>query len=253
MESKITSAVSSPSSMHPMLWIAAISVTLLSFAGIASFTGLLPIKSESQMAASGGSAVPATLPVYAPPEPAATKPEMPAAAVVPQAPTAVAPAVASPAALPKPVRKKAVVHHAQRPETIPMAPVSAGGVPPDYAPPPPVAAAQHCSNCGVVSDIRPITREGQGSGLGAIAGGVLGGVLGNNVGNGNGRTLATIAGAVGGGFLGNKVEKSQRESVVYQISVRMDDGTTQMIEASSTPPWHAGDHVRLVNGAIVSR
>jgi outer membrane lipoprotein SlyB len=105
----------------------------------------------------------------------------------------------------------------------------------------------------VISGIKQIAREGQGSGLGVVAGGLLGGVLGNQVGNGRGRTLATIAGAVGGGYVGNRVEKSQRETVAYQISVRMEDGTEQVIEANSTPAWRTGDQVKLVNGAIVSR
>lgn len=237
MENKIASA----SSMHPMLWVAAISVTLLSFAGIASLTGWLPTKSAPAPAAS----VSAPAPAYAPPPPAP-------ATAAPEA----APAAAPPAAQHKPAPKKVVAQSAQN-RAPNRAPAPAAGTPPDYAPPPPSAAASSapppCANCGVISGIRQITREGQGTGLGAVAGGVLGGVLGNNVGNGNGRTLATIAGAVGGGYLGNKVEKSQRESVAYQISVRMEDGTTQTIEASTAPPWHTGDHVRLVNGAIVSR
>jgi outer membrane lipoprotein SlyB len=253
MENGTTSA-SSSSSMHPMLWIAAISVTLLSFAGIASLTGLLPGKSEPAPVAVISAAVPA----YAPPTPLPAVPEAPAAVVVPESAPVALPAEAPPVTHHKTAKKKVVTHNAQIPATEGSPPLGAG-VPPDYGPPPPPSTASAppasppCSNCGVISGIRQIAREGQGTGLGAVAGGVLGGVLGNNVGNGSGRTLATIAGAVGGGFLGNKVEKYQRESVAYQISVRMEDGTTQVIEASSTPPWRTGDQVKLVNGTIVSR
>jgi len=256
MENKIASA----SSMHPMLWVAAISVTLLSFAGIASLTGLLPLKSEPVPAVSAPVAsVGTALPAYAPPPPVPTP--APATADAPVAPVAQESATAAvpPVAHHKTAKKKVVAHNApsvQSPATAVPPPLGAG-VPPDYAPPPPETSAapvaSHCANCGVVSSVRQISREGQGSGLGAVAGGVLGGVLGNNVGNGNGRTLATIAGAVGGGFLGNKVEKTQRQTVGYQISVRMEDGSTEVIEANTAPPWRSGDHVKLVNGAIVSR
>lgn len=228
--------IASPSSLHPMLWIAAISVTLLSLAGIASLTGLLPaMHTPSAMS----TAVPADT---ASPAVSVVKP------AVPEAPVAAKTPEAKPAAVQhKPVKRTVVAHNEARPGAA-LLPTAAAGVPPDYA-----AARAPCANCGLVSGVRQVSREGQGSGLGAVAGGVLGGVLGNQVGNGNGRTLATIAGAVGGGLLGNKVEKTQRESVAYQTSVRMDDGSTQTIETSSAPSWRNGDPVRLIDGAIVPR
>ena len=79
------------------------------------------------------------------------------------------------------------------------------------------------------------------------------GALASNIGRGNTRTLATIAGAIGGGLLGNSIEKSQRRTVGYQVTVRLEDGTTRMIAADTMPAWRIGDKVRLVGGAIVSR
>ena len=43
--------------------------------------------------------------------------------------------------------------------------------------------------------------------IGIGIGAVVGGLLGNQVGDGNGKTLATIAGAVGGGYVGNEIAK----------------------------------------------
>lgn len=137
----------------------------------------------------------------------------------------------------------------------PAVPPSFGtGVPPDYVPPSTASApvAPRCADCGVVASIRQLTHEGEGSGLGAVAGGVLGGVLGSNVGRGDGRTLATIAGAVGGGMLGNKIEKSQKQSVSYQITVHMEDGTDQLLDVATEPSWRIGDRVKLVNGRLVA-
>ena len=90
-----------------------------------------------------------------------------------------------------------------------------------------------CANCGTVSAVTPIQRDGTGSGGGAVAGGVLGAVVGNQVGAGNGKTLATILGAVGGGFAGNAVEKKMKKVTVYEVRVHMQDGSTRTVEQSS--------------------
>ncbi len=47
----------------------------------------------------------------------------------------------------------------------------------------------------------------QNSPIGIGVGAVIGGVLGNQIGSGDGKTLATIAGAIGGGYIGNEVAK----------------------------------------------
>jgi outer membrane lipoprotein SlyB len=90
-----------------------------------------------------------------------------------------------------------------------------------------------CANCGTVTSVTPITREGEAKGVGAIAGGVLGAVVGNQVGGGDGKTLATILGAVGGGMAGNAVEKKMQKVTVYQINVLMEDGRTRRLEQST--------------------
>ncbi|MEB0178404.1 glycine zipper 2TM domain-containing protein, partial [Undibacterium sp. CCC3.4] len=79
------------------------------------------------------------------------------------------------------------------------------------------------------------------SGLGVAAGAILGGVLGHQVGNGNGRTLATVAGAVGGGYAGNEVEKRNNTNTVYEVKVRMDDGTVRTFPQNG---WRVGDRVK---------
>lgn len=56
----------------------------------------------------------------------------------------------------------------------------------------------------------PATPVAQNSPIGIGVGAVVGGLLGNQVGDGNGKTLATIAGAVGGGYLGNEIAKKNQ-------------------------------------------
>jgi len=98
-----------------------------------------------------------------------------------------------------------------------------------------VAQAPVCTNCGVVESVQALQRKGAGTGLGAVAGGVAGAVLGNQVGKGNGRTAMTVLGAVGGGFAGNEVEKRARAETVFQVRVRMDDGSVRTLEQHQAP------------------
>ena len=95
------------------------------------------------------------------------------------------------------------------------------------------AARPVCANCGTVASVTPIERDGTASGGGAVAGGVLGAVVGNQVGGGNGKTLATILGAVGGGYAGTTVEKKMRKETVYQVRVRMEDGSSRTLEQAT--------------------
>ncbi len=99
----------------------------------------------------------------------------------------------------------------------------------------PVQQREICATCGTVEGVTPITRKGQGTGLGAVGGAVLGGVVGHQVGSGRGNDLATVVGAVGGGVLGHQAERSLKKTTVYQVRVRMDDGSVRTIEQASAP------------------
>ncbi|MFZ6757946.1 glycine zipper 2TM domain-containing protein [Undibacterium sp. Ji50W] len=75
---------------------------------------------------------------------------------------------------------------------------------------PKVAQSSHSSQPRTYSNdapAQPVAHNNQNSAVGIGVGAVVGGLLGSQVGNGNGRTLATIAGAVGGGYVGNEVAK----------------------------------------------
>lgn len=113
--------------------------------------------------------------------------------------------------------------------------------------------ASGCDNCGVITAITPVTKEGSGSGLGAVAGAVLGGVLGHQVGHGKGNTLATVAGALGGAFGGNVVEDHVRSTTNYVISVRLQDGHSETFTYDTPPNAHVGDQVRVEGEQLVPR
>lgn len=92
-----------------------------------------------------------------------------------------------------------------------------------------------CAACGRVESVKAVERKGEAHGVGAVAGGVLGAVLGNQVGKGNGRAIATVLGAVGGGMAGNTIEKNVTGTTVYQVQVRMHDGSLRMLEQTVAP------------------
>src|SRR5258708_17275717 len=54
-----------------------------------------------------------------------------------------------------------------------------------------------CNECGTVTDVKTVKKEGEASGAGAVIGGIAGGVLGHQVGSGRGKDVATVAGAAG--------------------------------------------------------
>ena len=118
--------------------------------------------------------------------------------------------------------------------------------------PAPVAAIAACAECGVIESVREVEAKGTGSGLGAVGGAVVGGLLGNQVGAGHGKDAMTVVGAVGGAFAGNEVEKRVKTSKSYEVTVRLNDGSSRVIKQAGVPAWHTGDKVKLVNGAIQS-
>ena len=104
-------------------------------------------------------------------------------------------------------------------------------------------AAPVCASCGHVESVQALEQAAPATGLGAVAGGVLGGVLGNQVGKGSGRTAATVLGAVGGGYVGHTVEQRTRTQTVYEVRVRMDDGSVRRFTRAQPVP--EGAPVRL--------
>jgi outer membrane lipoprotein SlyB len=107
-----------------------------------------------------------------------------------------------------------------------------------------------CASCGVVESTREITTRAQGSGLGAAGGAVVGGLLGNQVGGGHGKEAMTVVGAIGGALAGNQIEGQMNATHSFETTVRLDDGSLRAVMQATQPGWHAGDHVKIVNGVV---
>ena len=183
--------------------------------------------------------------IESPPAPAApttvvgmTAPAVPSATAVATpstpAPTGVAtPAMPSTASAP-PTKSaptgqaKPSVRHvkpATSPETVVQTP---------WNPPGGTTSAALCTTCGVVESVNAVQQKGEATGLGAVAGGVLGGVAGHQVGGGHGKTAMTVLGAIGGGLAGNEVEKRVHSETVFDVRVRMEDGSTRVVRQSQS-------------------
>ncbi|MFM9923947.1 glycine zipper 2TM domain-containing protein [Variovorax sp. H27-G14] len=186
------------------------------------------------------SAPPPVVAAASPVAPDDFKPEaMPLAPAMP--PTAAGPAPQAMAAAPMP---------APAPVPMPAQAIQPGPAPSVNVP---VAAARPapppCAVCGRVESVRPVQKRlPSTSGVGAVAGGVVGGLVGNQFGHGNGRVATTVLGAVGGGFAGNEIEKRVHTVTVYEVAVRMDNGSVRTVETKSAPPL--GKPVTLKRGVL---
>ena len=203
-----------PRRTHPLVILAASTVSLFSLVGIGAVMGWIPTSTGQSSPSAAVEAIP----------------ERPAQ---PEPPKLERRAQAKPVARSEPRRE-----------------ARAAVTPPP--PPPPAVVAAICRECAVVEEVRTVEKPGQASGVGAVGGAVVGGVLGHQVGSGRGKDVATILGALGGAFGGNEVEKTVKKEKEYQIVVRYDDGSRGTFTQATEPGWHRGDRVKVINGAIQS-
>jgi hypothetical protein len=176
--------------LHPLMAAAAVSVVIVSLAGTAAITGLLP-NSHATIA-----------PAQSPLPPAAqlsavTPAPLQMVAALPQQQYLDEPApVIHKAPVVKHTAPRHVVHHTQ---------VARNDYDRGYQ-------SNYSSNnnanynAPAVQQRAPAQPNYVGIGVGAV----VGGLLGNQVGGGNGKKLATVAGVIGGGMLGNQIANGNR-------------------------------------------
>jgi uncharacterized protein YcfJ len=182
-------AIKTTARIHPLMAAAAVSVIVVSLAGTAAITGLLPSsRGASETPVAVAQAAPA-LPLAAAGMAAGMQP---AAYVQPAAqPAAYAQAAPAPVIIKETVIKEVPVRAAPKPRPVSHQRTYVRNDAPAYVEPAPRPAAQ--PNYVAIG-----------------TGAVVGGLLGNQVGSGNGRKLATIAGVIGGGMLGNQIANQGR-------------------------------------------
>jgi uncharacterized protein YcfJ len=175
--------------IHPLIAAAAVSVVIVSLAGTAAITGLLPTSHAS--VAPAQSALP----------PAA---QLSATTPAPTLMLAAAPQqqqyLEEPAPAPV-VNKAPVVKHSPPRHVVHHTQVARNDYDQGYQ-----SNNQANYRAPAVQQPAPAQPNYVGIGVGAV----VGGLLGNQVGGGNGKKLATVAGAIGGGMLGNQIANGNR-------------------------------------------
>jgi len=97
------------------------------------------------------------------------------------------------------------------------------------------APAPVCTTCGVIDGYSAVQVKGQNNGIGAVAGGLGGALVGSKIAGRGNHTLGGVIGAVGGGLLGNAIESHERTTTVYDVRVRMADGSIRTVRQTSVP------------------
>jgi len=111
--------------------------------------------------------------------------------------------------------------------------------------------AKDCVDCGRVTAVNLVEKEGEANAVGMIAGGVAGAVLGRQVGGGFGKDLATIAGAAGGAYAGKKIQENMNTTQVWQVSVTYSNGGSAKFDFAQDPGFKVGDLVKKSGNTVV--
>ena len=113
------------------------------------------------------------------------------------------------------------------------------------------AIAQESVDCGTVTAIEIYRApDSQPINAGTLIGGIAGGVIGHQIGSGRGNTAATIVGALGGAAVGNQIEKNNVQRTRYRISVKLDSGSSLIVEETKDVNLRVGDRVRVEDNRV---
>jgi outer membrane lipoprotein SlyB len=239
---------------HPLVLIAAASVTLLCATGIAAIGGWLPSPIAS-----------ATTTDNTPASTAIARSE-PVKSPAPTAQTVVRKSVPPVAATNAPADFSKATTRVGDGMTAVVAPISENRAHVDLIPTSPsmpnnpvtearphnVASSPACLDCGVIEAINEIQTPASGTG-GAVVGGVIGGILGNQIGTGTTRNIATAIGIAGGAMAGRQIEKANISNTRYDTVVTLEDGSRRTFSSESRPAWRHGEKVRIQNGELIAR
>ena len=235
-----------PRNTHPMIIVAATTVTIASLVAIASFVGWLPGQSNETSQQK--------LVVTAPVNVAATAPISTAPASTAQKETAQrqSPTPKTSARQKNYAYESTPAYNNRGATPVGNYPITDSGIyvensrqQPQYS-----DTSNTCRDCATVESVREVKQDGEGTGLGAIAGGLVGGLLGNQIGGGSGKTVGAVVGAAGGAYAGHQAEKNVRGTKSFEITVRLEDGNTRVFKETQQPSLQRGDRVRISNGQL---
>lgn len=99
----------------------------------------------------------------------------------------------------------------------------------------------------VVLSVRPVTVEGQQSGIGGTAGGVIGAIAGSSVGGRRDSQVVGVLGAVAGAVIGNAVERQTTREDAVELMLQLRNGERRaIVQARGSEALQPGDAVVIV-------
>lgn len=107
-----------------------------------------------------------------------------------------------------------------------------------------------CANCGVVEIVRVVEHRRRDAVAAtevrlAPEGRISESVLGYRLGGGGGEGFVVLLGAMAG------ATPAKRARLVYEVDVRLEDGSLRSFRQPGEPPWRLGDRVRVIQGRII--
>jgi len=93
------------------------------------------------------------------------------------------------------------------------------------------SAGVACNSCGVVEDVREVSRLAPKQ-------------VGSTVTGGGVASVAVFLHVLGGSGM------ARDPQAVYEIGVRLQDGSLRVLQSSAPPKWKRGDRVKIVTGQI---
>jgi len=120
------------------------------------------------------------------------------------------------------------------------------------------SSSRYCAECGIVTRIDAVaSNRSAPTGTGAVLGGIVGAVAGRQIsketgGSKGNKNVAAVAGAAGGALAGNAIQ-NRATSDTYDVTVRMDDGRSIIVNQRDLAGVRENTYVRIVNGKAVIR
>jgi len=99
---------------------------------------------------------------------------------------------------------------------------------------------------GEITDVDPVTIEGQRTAMGKVGGGYVGYEAGRAVGgHGTSGDIGGAVGAVAGAVAGEAVEERVTRQDGLQITVKLDDGRVIAVVQAADQPFAVGERVKV--------
>ncbi|MGQ0835849.1 MAG: glycine zipper domain-containing protein [Gammaproteobacteria bacterium] len=99
---------------------------------------------------------------------------------------------------------------------------------------------------GRVTEVAPVTIEGQKTPIGRVGGGLIGYQVGRTVGHGSGSRIAGAVGAVAGAVAGQATEERLTRTNGLQITIDLEKGRTIAVVQAADAQFAVGERVKVL-------